>query len=158
MNTALITFDFNTSAIRVVEIDGDPWFLAADVCRALGYNVKSNGSVNTNNALRHLDADEVNTAQIKGVRGRHPKLVSESGFYKLLMRSDKPEAHPFQDWVTGVVLPTIRKDGGYIMCEEKAATGEMTDDELVRRAMEMLDRKINRLRAENTAVTHAIMN
>jgi hypothetical protein len=50
--------------------------------------------------------------------------VSESGLYKLIMRSDKPEAKDFQDWVTRVVLPAIRKDGGYVMGEEKVATGE----------------------------------
>lgn len=46
-------------------------------------------------------------------------IVSESGLYKLIMRSDKPEAKAFQDWVTRDVLPAIRKDGGYIMDEEK---------------------------------------
>ena len=46
-------------------------------------------------------------------------LISESGLYKLVMRSDKPEARQFQDWVTRVVLPAIRKDGGYIQGEEK---------------------------------------
>jgi len=49
-------------------------------------------------------------------------LVAESGLYKLLMRSDKPQAKPFQDWVTKVVLPAIRKDGGYVMGSEKIAT------------------------------------
>lgn len=44
-------------------------------------------------------------------------LISESGLYKLIMRSDKPQARDFQDWVTRVVLPAIRKDGAYIMGE-----------------------------------------
>lgn len=52
-------------------------------------------------------------------------LISESGLYKLIMRSDKPAAREFQDWVTHVVLPAIRKDGAYIMGEEKVATGEL---------------------------------
>ena len=56
--------------------------------------------------------------------GRSPLLVNESGFYKLVLKSRKPEARKFQDWVTGVVLPAIRKDGGYILGEEKVATGE----------------------------------
>jgi len=54
------------------------------------------------------------------------KLVSESGLYKITMRSDKPEARAFQDWVTRVVLPAICKDGGYVMGEEKLATGKFT--------------------------------
>jgi len=55
-------------------------------------------------------------------------LLSESGLYKLIMRSDKPTARPFQDWVTRDVLPAIRKDGAYIMGEEKVRTGEMPED------------------------------
>lgn len=51
------------------------------------------------------------------------KLMTESGLYKVLFQSRKPEARAFQDWVTRVVLPAIRKDGGYIMGEEKVATG-----------------------------------
>ncbi len=58
-------------------------------------------------------------------------IISEAGLYKLVMRSDKPEARAFQDWVCGVVLPAIRKDGAYIQGEEKVATGEMSEDEFV---------------------------
>lgn len=84
--------------------------MAKDVCVVLGYNVKTDGSVNTTAALRSLDATEVTTTQISGNRGSLPKIISESGLYKLIMRSDKPQARPFQDWVTKVVLPTIRKE------------------------------------------------
>lgn len=56
----------------------------------------------------------------EGTRGGHSfAAISESGLNKLIMRSDKPEAKPFQEWVTRDVLPAIRKDGGYIMGEEK---------------------------------------
>jgi len=61
------------------------------------------------------------------------------------MRSDKPKARDFQNWVTRVVLPAIRKDGGYIAGEEKVATGEMSEDELVLKAMTMLKAKADRL-------------
>ena len=54
-------------------------------------------------------------------------IVSESGLYKLIMRSDKPIARYFQDWVTREVLPAVRKDGAYIMGEEKVRTGEMSE-------------------------------
>lgn len=124
---ALTTFNFNTSAIRVVEIDGQPWFVASDVCRTLGMAVKADGSVNTHNALRPLNADEITTYRISGNRGSASKIVTESGLYKLAMRSDKPDAKPFQDWIARVVLPAIRKDGGYIAGEEKVASGEMTE-------------------------------
>ena len=54
-------------------------------------------------------------------------LVTEAGLYTLVMRSDKPEAKAFQKWVTGTVLPAIRKDGGYVRDEEKVVTGELSE-------------------------------
>ena len=120
-----LAFSFTDQAVRVVTIDGKPWFVAADVCRVLGYNVKADGTVNTNNALRPLRDDEVSSRLISEIGGKPNKVISESGLYKLIMRSDKPEARDFQRWVTRDVLPAIRKDGGYVMGEEKVATGEM---------------------------------
>lgn len=64
------------------------------------------------------------------------------------MRSDRPqakEAKTFQEWVTRAVLPAIRKDGAYVMGEEKVATGELFEDELVMRAMSIMSRKVLRL-------------
>ncbi|MBL0372620.1 hypothetical protein JJB09_11330 [Rhizobium sp. KVB221] len=54
--------------------------------------------------------------------------MHECALYRLIMRSDKPEAAQFQDWVSEVVLPTIRRDGGYILGKEKVVTGEMSED------------------------------
>ena len=98
--------------VRVIDIDGEPWFVAADVCRILGYNEKSNGSVNTHHALAPLDANEINTHRIPGTRGRPSKVVSESALYRLIMRSDKPEAKVFQDWSCRHVLPALPTHGG----------------------------------------------
>lgn len=72
-------------------------------------------------------------------------LISESGLYKVILRSNKPEARQFQNWVTEAVLPAIRKDGMYVQGEEKVVTGEMTEDELIRKAMTLLDKKVERL-------------
>lgn len=58
-------------------------------------------------------------------------IISESGLYKLVMRSDKPQAKPFQDWVTKVVLPAIRKDGAYVMGEEKVSRGASARSEAI---------------------------
>ena len=77
--------------------------------------------------------------------------ISESGLYKLIMRSDKPEAQDFQNWVTRVVLPSIRKDGAYIMGEEKVASGEMDEDEFVLKAMTILQSKVERLKQETVS-------
>ena len=140
----LTTYAFNANQIRVVEIDGQPWFLAKDVCLALGIHVMPGRTqVNTTMALAKLDESERCFQRIETSAGpRKMAVISESGLYKLIMRSDKPEARAFQDWVTKVVLPAIRKDGAYVMGEEKVATGEMTEDELVAKAMAFLQRKV----------------
>lgn len=124
----MTAFNFNTSAIRVVTIDGNPWFVAADVCKLLGLAIYPDGTSNVNNATRPLDRKEMQllrrstphltmdtAAALFAYRQPSLKIISESGLYKLVMRSDKPQAKPFQDWVTRVVLPAIRKDGGYAL-------------------------------------------
>lgn len=90
-------------------IGDQPWFIAGDVCRILGIK-------NTTLALRPLDADEKGLYPIYTPSGyAQPMLhISESGFNKLIMRSDKPQAKAFQDWVTKEVLPSIRKTGAYV--------------------------------------------
>ncbi|EKN00807.1 antirepressor [Acidocella sp. MX-AZ02] len=86
--------------------------MAADVCRALGIYLKSTGAVNINAALMKLGDDEKGTNRIGTPGGAQAMaVISESGLYKLVMRSDKPEARQFQDWVTREVLPAIRPSG-----------------------------------------------
>ena len=122
----LSLFNFNGHEVRVVTIDGTAWWVAVDVCRALGLTTAGGATRH----LTNLNQDEVGRWRpTAGKYGRRPNAtISESGLYKLIMRSDKPEARAFQDWVTRVVLPAIRKDGAYIMGEEKFATGEMSAD------------------------------
>jgi len=138
---------FGESRIRIVTIDGQPWFVAKDACAAMTV-------VNTHRALSALADDEKGIQRLNTPGGpQNLSVVSESGLYKLILRSDKPEAKRFQDWVTRDVLPAIRKDGGYILGEEKVATGEMSEDELVFRAMEVMRKKIDRLQAENKTMS-----
>ncbi|HHG4367932.1 TPA: BRO-N domain-containing protein [Pseudomonas aeruginosa] len=145
-NVSIYKFE-DTTEIRVVEIEGNPWFVATDVCKAIGLS-------NVTLAVRPLADDEKTLNPIKTVRGtKDLNCVSESGLYKLVLRSDKPEARRFQDWVTRDVLPAIRKDGAYIMGEEKVATGEMDEDAFVLKAIEILQRKIDRLSSENKQLT-----
>ncbi len=109
MNTLPITYEFNQQSIRVVTLDGEPWFVGADVCRVLGIS-------NTGNAYQRLSDDQktnIRRVDVGLSAGRDLKLISESGLYNLTMRSDKPEALKFQDWVTREVLPSIRKTGSY---------------------------------------------
>jgi prophage antirepressor-like protein len=104
------TYSFNGMDLRVVEIDGEPWFVAKDVCVAVAYQVKADGKVNTSGATRPLSPDEKGTYPVRTLGGwQHVSIISESGLYKLVMRSDKKEAKAFQDWVTREVLPSIRK-------------------------------------------------
>jgi prophage antirepressor-like protein len=118
-------------SIRTVTIDGSPWFVLKDACRALALKEHHRGGFY--NQARHLDPEELrvirkapaNFAGIFEGTASQVQLVSESGLYKLILRAHKsPVAKPFQDWVTKVVLPAIRKDGAYVMGEEKVTTGE----------------------------------
>lgn len=131
--------------IRVVDMDGEPWFVRNDVINALGIS-KWGGVLNP---LGQDEKRKYGRASLGLRGGRDVWIISESGLYKLIMRSDKPQARAFQDWVTKIVLPAIRKDGMYVSGEEKVSTGEMSEDELILKAMEALQRKNERLEQEN---------
>lgn len=108
--TAQITpFSFGAHAVRVIDRDGSPWFVAKDVCDTLGYS-------NSRSAVAdHLDDDERSTVANPDGRngGGSLTIINESGLYALVLRSRKPEARKFAKWVTAEVLPAIRKTGGY---------------------------------------------
>lgn len=90
--------------IRTLVIDGEPWFVAADVCKVLGIQ-------NVTQAMRQLEDFERSMFNI-GRQGK-TNIISESGFYTLVLRSRKAVAKPFRIWVTSEVLPSIRKTGKY---------------------------------------------
>lgn len=120
----IANFKFNTHEIRVVTIESEPWFVAMDVRAVLG--IQQGGS-----NYYGLDATEHRTIRKSGsttFKGHGLSVISESGLYKFVLRSDKPQAKPFQDWVTKEVLPAIRKDGMYVKGEEKVRTGELSED------------------------------
>ena len=128
---ALQVFDYQGSSVRSVMIDGDPWFIAADVCRILGLG-------NVTNALLRLDETEKALTTIKGLtRGNNTaNTVNESGLYSLIFNSRKSEAKAFKLWVTSEVLPAIRKNGTYAMSGLEPA-----GDQYIRE----LERKVDRL-------------
>lgn len=117
----LTTFDFGGHVtIRVVTLDGEPWFVAKDICDVL--QIK-----NVSDALKHLDDDEKRQLSYNEVialtdNPDTTKLlaVSESGMYVLVIRSRKPEAKAFRKWVTSEVLPSIRKTGKYELPQQPA--------------------------------------
>lgn len=104
-------FDFEDNAVRVVDIDGEPWFVAADVCRVL--DIK-----NSRDAVADLDDDEKGVVNTDTLGGKQEmRVINESGLYNLIFRSRKPEAKKFRKWVTAEVLPSIRKTGMYVAPE-----------------------------------------
>lgn len=100
-------FHFSSTDLRVIVINDEPWFVAADVCHALAI-------VNYNDAVRNLDDDEKGVGTIDTLGGKQKiSIVNEAGLYCLIFKSRKPEAKKFKRWVTHEVLPAIRKTGSY---------------------------------------------
>ena len=103
------TFTFmGDLSIRMLMIENSPWFIAADICKALGLS-------NPTEAIKSLDADEQALSSIEGLsRGNNQaNIVNESGMYALIFKSRKAIAKQFRKWVTSEVLPSIRETGGY---------------------------------------------
>ncbi|WP_055108940.1 BRO family protein [Paenibacillus ihumii] len=100
-------YKFNGQEVRVIEKDGQPWWIAKDVCEVLELT-------DTNKALLGLDDDEKSEHEQYSGSGRKPLIINEPGLYSLILRSRKPEAKQFKRWITHEVLPTIRKTGGYV--------------------------------------------
>jgi prophage antirepressor-like protein len=111
-------FDFQGNSVRVITIDGEPWWVAADVCAAVGI----------------VDARDP-VVDSAGRRNPTTWVINESGLYELIIRSDKPEARSFRRWVTAEVLPQIRKTGSYSV--KPMTPGEL----LVQQAQMMLDQE-----------------
>lgn len=141
--------------VRVVTVDGEPWFVAKDVCEALGLG-------NVSQACSALDADERNTIiSNEGIRGNPNMLtIRESGLYALISQSRKPEAKAFRRWVYGTVLPSIRKTGGYgvaaISYDDPEHLLKLTADWVAsKREAKRLAAQAQQLTEENTALVVA---
>ena len=135
MNNNLMIFENpEFGAVRSILKDGEPWFVAADVCKALELE-------KTNRALSRLDDDEKGAHSVSTPGGRQRmSIISESGLYSLILGSRKPEARAFKRWITHEVIPSIRKHGAY-----------MTDSLLdaLEAHPEAVPEYLNRLRSEN---------
>lgn len=132
MNDLKIYENKEFGEIRTVNIDGEPWFVGVDIATALGYS-------NTRDAIaKHIDNEDKATVAIHdGRQKRNITAINESGLYSLILSSELPSAKAFKRWVTSEVLPSIRKNGGYIAGQET-----MTDDELMARALQVAQNKI----------------
>lgn len=122
--------------LRATQIDCEVWFAATDVAKALGYR-------DANQITRALDDDEKRWSEGTLSECTHShlgiRLINESGLYRVLMRSQRPEAIPFQRWLAHEVVPEIRRNGGYI-----AASVEDSDADIMARALLIAQKTIDR--------------
>lgn len=117
----LMIFKYQNNEVRTIEINGEPWFVLKDVCEILDLT-------NPTMVADRLDEDE--RAKFNLGRQGESNIINESGLYKVIFQSKKPEAKQFTTWVTSDVLPRIRKTGGYI-----AGSDDLSAEELMARAV-----------------------
>lgn len=146
MNKVTIFKYEENKLVRTMNISGEPWFVLKDVCDVLGLSTPAR-------VAERLDSDEVSQAHLIDSMGRSQEMtiISESGLYNVILRSDKPEAKPFRKWVTAVVLPSIRKNGGYIAGQEELSPQELMAKALLVAQKTLTDRdaRIKELTAQN---------
>lgn len=139
MNNIQIFENEEFGEIRTKELKGMPYVCLADVCKILDLEQVSR-------VKSRLNQDGVITGKVIDNLGREQQatFINESNLYKVIFQSRKPEAEKFTEWVTNEVLPSIRKTGGYIAGEEN-----MSEDELVLKAMNVLNTKVENLKQKN---------
>lgn len=132
MNDLKIFENKEFGEIRTAVVEDEPMFCLTDVCRALGITHITDVKI-------RLRKDGVGTSEVIDSLGRKQTaiFVNESNLYKVIFQSRKEAAERFTDWVTSEVLPSIRKNGGYIVGQET-----MSDDELMARALQVAQNKI----------------
>lgn len=121
-------FQYEDQQVRTILIDGEPWFVIADVCKVLELS-------NPTMAAQTLDADDLSTTEAMDSMGRKQtaRTTNEAGVYQLIFQSRKPSARDFRRWVTKVVLPEIRKTGSF------GTQAALTGPELMARALIQAD-------------------
>lgn len=113
MNEVSVFENSEFGSIRVADKNGEPWFVAKDVCEILGV-------ANSRDAVGNLEEDEKGVVITDTLGGKQEvSIISESGLYSLIFKSRKPEAKAFSKWVRSEVLPSIRKTGAYSVKIEK---------------------------------------
>lgn len=138
MNEIRVFSNEGFGAVRAIQsAAGEPMLVAKDVCAVLGLGRQQDST-------RYLDGDEKGECLVNTPSGAQKMVcVTEPGFYKLVMRSRKPEAKAFQRWVTHEVLPALRRDGGYMVARDE--TPEQTMARAVLLAQATIDRQRDRI-------------
>nr|DAF76599.1 MAG TPA: KilAC domain protein [Bacteriophage sp.] len=129
MNELQIFNNEEFGEIRTVVVNDEPMFCLIDICKALEMS-------NPTMVAQRLDDDERTKLDLG--RAGDTNFITESGLYAVILRSDKPNAKKFRKWVTSEVLPSIRKNGGYIAGQET-----LSDEELLSKALMVAQRKID---------------
>lgn len=146
MNELQIFKDDRFGEVRTITIYGEPWFVGKDVATALGYK---NSRIAVQDNVE--PEDKVVTRVTTSGGSQDTVIINESGLYCLVFGSKLPSARDFKRWVTSVILPAIRKHGGYIVGEE-----HMNDDELLAQAVLVAQRKLEERTAQLDAANKRI--
>lgn len=142
MNNLEIFENPEFGSVRTIVISNEPWFVGKDVANILEYQ---NGSRDIN---RHVDPEDRQKAMVfDGNQDKETILINESGLYSLILSSKLPKAKQFKHWVTGEVLPTIRKHGGYLT-QEKMEEALLNPDVLIKLATQLKSEREARKQAE----------
>ena len=128
MNDLQIFNNEEFGEVRTSVVNNEPVFCLSDICKALEMS-------NPTMVAQRLDEDERTKLDLG--RAGETNFITESGLYAVIIRSDKPNAKKFRKWVTSEVLPSIRKNGGYIVGQEN-----LSDDELLAKALMVAQNKI----------------
>lgn len=147
---------FEGHDVRMIVKNGEPWWVAKDVCDVLGIN-------NPSDAVKRIDTDDLEQIEVIDAIGRKQKswVVNEPGLYSLILRSDKPQARRMKNWLTREVLPSIRKTGKY-----EVAAPAPTKFEIMRNMLDAWeahemqlmhhDRQIGSLNSHVTTLEHRV--
>lgn len=152
MESNIVPFAYSGKQVRVVIVEGEPHFVAKDVCEALSVN-------NASDAVGRLDEDEKGVATVDTPGGSQlMAVISESGLYSLTLSSKKPEAKPFKRFVTHEVLPSIRETGQYTApkAEPQHPVTVLDSLECMVRALRQQEERLNALEADNQRISGSI--
>lgn len=142
MNNLQIFNSTEFGQVRIVQQNGEPWFIGKDVAEILGYS-------NTKDAIaKHVDDEDKLGSQIAtSGQNRNMTIINESGLYSLILSSKMPKAKEFKRWVTSEVIPAIRKHGGYLTADkiEQALTDP---DTIIKLATTLKEERAARQQAE----------
>lgn len=147
MNEIQIFSNPSFGEIRTMVIDNEPWFVGKDVAKALKYKDASDA------LKRHVDSDDKGVGALPTPGGKQKMtIINEPGLYSLILSSKLPTAKEFKRWVTHDVIPSIRKNGGYIAGQEQLSESELMAKALIvaHNTIKLRDQRIKALEAEKS--------